>query len=60
MASLKDVVFKLRDIEPDMESAWNEAFHSIRTDCNIEVSIRIILQELKECRLNCFQSLLRS
>ena len=39
MASLKDVVFKLRDIEPDMKIAWNEAFHSIRTDCNIEVQL---------------------
>jgi hypothetical protein len=59
MASLKDVVFKLRDIEPVMESTWNEVFHSIRTDCNIEVSIRIILHKLEERRLNCFQSLLR-
>ncbi|CAB4019504.1 Hypothetical predicted protein [Paramuricea clavata] len=38
MASLKDVVFKLRDVEADMTTAWNEAFHSIRTDCNIEIS----------------------
>lgn len=38
MSSLKDVVFKLRDIEPAMVSAWKEAFHSIRFDCNIEVS----------------------
>lgn len=41
MASLKDVVFKLRDIEPDMEAAWTEAFRSIRTDCNIEVKNNI-------------------
>lgn len=47
MASLKDVVFKLRDVEADMTTAWNEAFHSIRTDCNIEVSIRIILHKLQ-------------
>ncbi|XP_046848803.1 uncharacterized protein LOC124442343 [Xenia sp. Carnegie-2017] len=38
MSSLKDVVFKLRDIEPAMVSAWKEAFHSIRFDCNIEIS----------------------
>lgn len=46
MASLKDVVFKLRDIERDMEVAWNDAFHSIRTDCNLEVSIYYILLEI--------------
>lgn len=46
MDSLKGVVFKLRDIEPEMAAAWNQAFHSIRTDCNIEVSIRIILYKL--------------
>ena len=52
MASLKDVVFKLRDVEPEMKDAWTDAFHFIRRDCNIEVifimnkSIRRVLKIL--------------